>query len=120
MTFKQQIESYLDVLPSEWKDKLTTILCEINEGASLDCEKVKECETVTSLSEFSTLGSVISIDYTDEHGVTYTRSVDIGTVLNDQIENLDPNCLTDDTTWASLTYPERIQLLIDKHCDCCS
>lgn len=120
MTFKEQIEAYLSALPTEWKDKLTTILCEINEGSTLDCQKVKDCETVTSLSEFSTLGSVISIDYTDENSVTYTRSVDVGNILNDEIEHLDPNCLTDETTWASLTYPERIQLLIDKHCDCCS
>lgn len=120
MTFKEQIELYLTPLPSEWKDKLTTILCEINEGSTVDCEKVKDCETVTSLSNFSISGSVASTIYTDENGVSYTRSFDVSSILNNELSDLDPNCLTDDTTWSNMSYKERIQLLIDKHCDCCA
>lgn len=120
MTFKEQIETYLSVLPSEWKDKLTSILCEINEGSSVNCDQVKDCETLTSLSQFSVQGTSVSITYTDENETSYERSFDIGQILDSELGELDPGCLTDSTTWNNLSYSEKIQLLIDKHCDCCS
>jgi hypothetical protein len=120
MTFKEQIEKYLSVLPSEWKDKLTSILCEIQEGSAVDCDKVKECETLTSLSQFSVQGSTVSITYKDENSTSYSRSFDVAQILNSELDELDAACLTDATTWSNLSYAERIQLLINKHCDCCS
>lgn len=120
MTFKEQIEKYLGNLPSKWKDQLVAILCEIKDQQStVDCDTVRDCETLTSLSNFTVNGTVISITYKDEHSVQVTRSFDIGTILNGLIDDLDPNCLTDSTTWSNLSYAERLQLLIDAHCACC-
>jgi len=121
MTFQEQIELYLAPLPSKWKEELTKILCEINASQqTIDCQDIKDCETLTSLSNFSVQGSEISIQYKDERGVTVTRSFDFETILNNSLAELDPNCLTDETTWSNLTFIERLQLLIDSHCDCCS
>lgn len=118
--FKQQIEEMLDALPSKWRDQLATILCQIKEDKeSVDCNKVKECETLTSLSNFTVSGTTVSIKYTNENGVQVTRSFDIGTALNSTLDDLDPNCLATPEDWNTLSYTERIQLLIDSHCDCC-
>lgn len=121
MTFKEQIELYLDKLPSKWKEDLTAILCEINNNRQVpDCTDFKNCETLTSLSDFSVQGNTVSIRYKDEAGVTYTRSFNVETILNNQLNDIDPECLTDATTWSNLTFSQRLQLLINSHCDCCS
>lgn len=120
MTFKQQIEEYLKDIPSKWKDSLVQLLCEINSSQNtVSCEDVKNCETLTSLSEFSVNETQISIQYTGEDGVTVTRSVDISSVLNNIFDDLDPECLTDITTWQNLSFKEKLQLIIDSHCNCC-
>lgn len=120
MTFKQQIEEYLKDIPSKWKDSLVQLLCEINSSQNtVSCEDVKNCETLTSLSEFSVNETQISIQYTGEDGVTVTRSVDISSVLNNIFENLDPECLADITTWQNLSFEEKLQLIVDSHCHCC-
>ena len=121
MTDKQQIEEYLKDLPSKWREQLVDILCQIKQEKSIpDCNKVKECETLTSLSNFSISGTTISITYKDEKGISFIRSFSIDEVLNQSLEDLDPDCLATQPEWDTLTYKERIQLLIDSHCDCCS
>lgn len=120
MTTEQQICEYLKDLPSEWRDKLSDLLIEIKDNkAQIECADVKECETLTSLSEFSVDGTEVSIQYKDENEVTVTRSFDVEDLLNNTLEDIDPNCLTSQSTWDTLSYTERIQLLIDSHCDCC-
>jgi len=118
--FKQQIEEMLSAIPSKWREQLATILCQIKEDKeSVDCNKVKECETVTSMSDFTVSGTTISIKYTDENGVQVTRSVDIESALNGTLDDLQPNCLASPSEWNALSYNERIQLIIDAHCACC-
>lgn len=120
MEFKQQIEEALSALPSKWAEQLATILCQIKEDTgSVDCNKVKECETLTSLSDFTVSGTTVSIKYTDEDGTQVTRSFDAGAIVNGTLDDLDPNCLASPEEWNSLSYDERIQLLIDAHCMCC-
>lgn len=121
MTTNEKIQEALSVLPSEWSEKLYTLLCSIVEDRSKpSCEDVKSCETTTSLSQFSVDGTEVSITYKDEESVSVTRSFDVSQILNSQLENIDPSCLTDDVTWQNLSYPEKIQLIITEHCDCCS
>lgn len=117
MTFKEQIELYLDKLPSEWKEKITDLLCEMH--TNIECEDIKECETVTNLSDFTLFGSTVSIQYTDENEVTYTRSFDVEQLLSNELNDLDAKCLTSQSEWDNMTYKRRIQLLIDSHCACC-
>jgi hypothetical protein len=120
MTFKQQILQYLDKLPQKWAEQLADILCQINQDRDdVNCQTVKDCETVTSLSDFTVSGTTVSIKYTDENGVQITRSFDAGAVVNGSLDDLDPNCLASPEEWNSLSYDERIQLLIDAHCACC-
>lgn len=120
MIFKEQIETYLKDLPSKWSKQLTTILCEINSNQqTVDCEDVRMCETLTSLSPFTVNGTEVSIKYKDEHEITITRSFDLDQVINKQLESVSSNCLTDQNTWDSLTLSQRLQLLVNSHCDCC-
>lgn len=119
MIDKNKIKEYLKDLPSKWRDKLTDLLYDIgNDKECPSCEEIKECETLTSLSNFTISGTSVSVQYKDENGVTVTRSFDLSTVLSNYLD-LDASCLTDETTWNNLSLGERIQLLIDSHCDCC-
>lgn len=121
MTTQEQIAEYLKNLPSQWAGQLTTLLTQIQaDKGSVDCAKVKECETLTSLSEFTIDGSEVSIQYKDENGVTVTRTFDAAEIVNQSLDNVDPSCLTDETTWSNMTYTERMQLFVTAHCDCCS
>lgn len=118
---KEKVEAYLSNLPSEWREKLTKLLCELDESKNkVNCSDVKKCETLTSLSPFSINGTLVSIKYKDEKGVQTTRSFDVSNILNNSLNSLNPGCLTTQLNWNTLTYQQRIQLLIDKHCDCCS
>lgn len=120
MANREIIASYLKDIPSEWREKLTDILVKIKEDRLQDdCSKVQECETVTSLSTFSQTGGVVSVIYTDEEGVQVTRSFSVANVANDALYDIDPACLTSQTNWRNLSFPQKIQLLIDTHCNCC-
>ena len=120
MITKDEIKAHLQGIPSKWQTKLTDLLYEIaTDGSCMDCEDVKACETVTSLSNFTTSGSVVSIVYTDERGISVTRSFDVRQLLSGYF-NINPDCLTDTSTWNNMTFSEQLQMLIDSHCDCCS
>lgn len=120
MIDKNKIKEYLKGLPSKWRDKLTDLLYDIgNDQSCPSCDEIKECETLTSLSDFSVSGTEVSIRYKDEDGVTVTRSFDLDTLIGNHL-NVDPSCITDETTWNNSTFSEKIQLIIDSHCDCCS
>lgn len=119
MTTEQQICEYLKDLPSKWRDQLTQLLVQIKDDkSSLDCQQVKDCETLTSLSPFTVDGTEVSVKYKDEDSVTVTRTFDVSDLLKSQLE-LDPNCLTEQEEWDNMTYQQRFQLLVDAHCDCC-
>lgn len=121
MTCKEQIDEFLKDLPSKWRDKLTEILLEIEGNKNtIDCGKVKECETLTSLSEFSISGTIVSITYINEAGISITRTFNISEIINNTLSTTDPECLTTPTEWLNLSFSEKIQLLIDSHCDCCT
>lgn len=118
MITETQICEYLKDLPSKWREQITSVLVNIQQDIS--CDKVKECETLTSLSEFTVSGSEVSIKYKDEDGVQVTRTFDTEEILNNSLDEVDPDCLATPTEWDNLSYTERIQLLITAHCDCCS
>ena len=120
MITKDEIKSRLQGIPSKWQTKLTDLLYEIaTDGSCVSCEDIKDCETITSLSNFTQSGSVVSIVYTDERGVSVTRSFDLSSVLSGYFDT-NPDCLTDTTTWSNMTFNEQLQTLIDSHCQCCS
>lgn len=120
MTLQEQIELYLKDLPSKWRDQLVTLLCQIKaEKSQPSCEEVKDCETVTTLSDFTIDGTTVSITYTNEDSVEVTRSFDFNQLINNELEDLDPGCLASPTEWSNMTYPEKIQTIINAHCNCC-
>ena len=119
-TCEQQLNEYLSAVPSKWRDQLVGVLCDIKlDKQKPDCESVTDCETLTTLSDFSIEGTVASITYTDENSVSYTRSFDIALVLNNLINETDPNCLATEEDWLNLSFSEKIQLLIDAECENC-
>lgn len=121
---KCDLEEILKDLPSKWREDLIRILLEIQEGCSteiLDCNEVKECETLTSLSEFTQNGTEICITYTDEHEVSVERCFDMANIINNFFDStvIAPGCITSETIWNTMTVDEKFQALIDTICNCC-
>jgi hypothetical protein len=117
---EQELSALLPSLPSKWRDQLVSVLCEIRAQQTTEgCEKVKECETVTSLSGFTLSGSSACIEYTNEAGVTVERCFDISSILNNTMNDIIPSCVSSQEEWDAMTYLQRIQSWIDAHCECC-
>lgn len=119
------VKDKLSGLPSGWRDSIASAICDAFSGSyqELDCEAIKECINgqlgSTSLSEFTVDGSTISISYTDVNEVTVTRSFDFTEIINNSINNIDPNCLASAEDWSAMSYLEKWQAIVDKVCDTC-
>lgn len=111
--------AYLCNIPYQWRTQIAKVIClSIADQQSLDCQMVKDCETVTTLSTFSVNGTEICITYRDENGVSFERCFDIETIINNSLDGIDPKCITTQEIWDSLSYEERIQAIIDYACTC--
>lgn len=113
------LDKFLCDIPKEWRDGIVKALCFTLNQTSVNCNNIKNCETLTSLSPFSILGNILNVTYKDENGYLHIASTDIQELLDNVLDDIDPKCLTSPETWATLTHIERIQLLIDESCICC-
>jgi len=117
-------EEILKDIPKKWADALIEILMNITASCTagqVDCATVKECETVTTISEWVTTGTEVCITFTNEEGIEIERCFDVENILNEQLNNgnIDPGCITTPTVWNTLSYTEKFQALIDTVCNCC-
>lgn len=117
-TCREQIDSILSDLPSLWRLKISESICKVFEDLdSNKCEAVRDCETLTVLSEFRREGSKVCITYTDEDSISYERCFDFIDIINSLIDEVDPKCLAPKSIWANLTFTQRIQLMINTACN---
>lgn len=117
---EKQLTEYLAEVPSKWREQLISVLCQIKtDKQALDCQVVKDCETITSLSEFTVDGSITSIVYTDENDVSYTRTFDVSSILDNLMNTIDPSCLMSEEDWLNLNFVGKFQAIVDAHCECC-
>jgi len=76
-----ELPAKLPSFPYTWQNELSNLLCEILETRqNIDCQTVKDCETVTSFNSFNLNGTTLSMSYTDEKGVITPRQVDLSSV----------------------------------------
>lgn len=112
---EELIGKYLCDLPSEWRTQIAKVICKfINPTVPLNCDDVKKCETLTTLSAFTVDGSEVCITYTDENGQSHERCFSISDIK----PQLDPKCIMSQEDWDLLTWEEQIQAIIDYACDC--
>lgn len=118
---QEDIMSELSSVPKSWRKQLADTLCKyiICDKQSLDCEQVKDCETLTSLSNFSIQedGTTICVTYIDEHLVSIERCFNFVDLLD---INVDPKCLATPEDWLAMSYLQKWQAIIDKTCATCS
>jgi len=120
-TCEDQLSEFLTAVPSKQREQLISVLCQIKaDKQSPSCEEVKNCETLTTLSDFSIDGTVTSITYKDEGSVSYTRSFDVSLILNNLMNEIVPGCLMSTEDWLNLDFSEKFQAIVDAHCECCS
>lgn len=109
------MQGYLCDLPSEWRTQIAKVICDyINPDVPLNCDDVRSCETVTTLSAFTITGTQVCITYKDENNIEHNRCFDAADVSLD----LDPKCLMSQSAWDLLSWKEKIQAIIDKACVC--
>lgn len=83
------------------------------------CSKVVECQHITSLSDFSVDGQVVSITFTGEDGVSYTRTFDLSLHLGDVFNDIAGDCVISGEEWVNMTITEKFQAIVDDVCACC-
>ena len=107
---KTDLLAYLCDIPLEWREGIVDAICYIL-GYDTDCS---DCNTLTFLSAITINGNEVSINYTDELGVVFSRKFNLYDVLNTAVD-VDANCVSGD--WDTLT--SQLQSFVDSHCDCC-
>lgn len=119
----KQIMADLHALPPVWAEKIACNICKLIDTqdecnpVDPDCDAIRDCQTVTSLSTWTVDEDIVCISYTDEHGVTVKRCFQFS-FLNDAINDTDGTCLT--PLWGTLPPRDKWQAIIDKICDCCN
>lgn len=112
---EEVIQGYLCDVPSIWAKQIAKVICKfINPTTPLECNDVKKCETITTLSAFTISGTEVCIDYKNEAGVTVHRCFNMAEVGL----SLDPKCIMSQENWDLLTWNEQIQAIIDYACTC--
>lgn len=114
------LNAYLCDIPSEWREGIVKALCLTFLPVEQNCTSIKNCETLTSLSGFTLEGSELSVTFRDENGSVFTREIDLSLPIETSLDEVDPNCLMSQEDWDNLSYLEKIQSIIDSHCDCCT
>lgn len=72
------IESYLGSFPQTWRKELSSVLCEIlSQKSQIDCNVVKDCQTVTSITPLSFSDNMLSFTYYDEDNTANYREIEI-------------------------------------------
>lgn len=116
----QELSALLCDVPAIWRDAIARALsCIISLKRDDDetCDGVKECETLTALLPLTYSDGILTMPYRDEKGVLRSRTIDIGTAVEDTLlDGVDPKCLMTQEEWDELTHKERIQALFDKGC----
>jgi hypothetical protein len=117
---RDNILKQLDSLPSKWREQIAdALLSSAKQASALDCDQVKNCETVTSLSGFQVSGTSVCVSYKDEKNVTVVRCFDFAASINSSLDGVDPKCITSTSSWNVMTYKQKWQALIDSVCTTC-
>lgn len=117
MSCQEKYEKILSCLPSRWKKKLAAAICQREkEKEQEQGSGVQQHEHITSISSFSVEDSSFCFSYTDETGTVTQNCFDINRLL----DGVDPKCLVDASTWANMSLEQRIQVLVNKECECCT
>lgn len=119
---EQVLNKYLCDLPTSWRGQLVDVICKgICDDFSFKCEDVENCETLTSISDFTKTGDKISISFVDEEKKSFTRAFDISTILNNALNTVDPKCMMSQQDWNKLSYKSKLQAIInyEAECKCC-
>jgi hypothetical protein len=115
-TCQQEYSKLLSFLPKSWRKSLVDLLCKISgDKPKVDCEMVRDCETLTSLSQFEQDGTSLCITYTDEQGVESRRCFDLQPLLSTFC-----NCgeTTTSTTTTTTVAPSTTTTTTDVEPDC--
>lgn len=116
-----RMEAILKGIPEEWRKQIAMALCEAQgDPGAVDESTVKANETHTYFSQFTLTGNNLCISYTNEAGVTVNRCVDITSVFNTVLNQVDPLCVIPQGDWTASDLQNKVQALVDKQCDCCN
>lgn len=126
----QEFSALLCDIPFVWRDAIVRALncvLSVSRNTTETCDSVKDCETLTQFQPIQKVGNIVTFSYKDEKGVTYNRSINIETVFDNLLEDIDPKCLMLQEEWDVLTYKEKLAAIYEKACcvqsqnnpDCC-
>ena len=107
MTCKQKILEKLCNLPFKWANEIAEAIC-IGIHINSACNSLKDCESISTLSDFTVNGTNACITYKDEKGTSVIRCFN----FVNQVYPKGVNCNNQEITFMW-------QSIVDKACVCC-
>jgi hypothetical protein len=119
MNYSTCVKKYIALMPSlppRWAEMIACNICNIVCNPISTCEDIRNCQTLTELTNFDVDGRRVCFSYDDERGVRLTRCFTLPITI-DGIDDTEGSCLTEE--WGDLTSTEKWQAVVDKICNCC-
>lgn len=113
------LAKYLCDMPDIWRKAIVKVICKSLYDATLDCEDIKECQTLTSLSAFTQTKDQICVEFKNERGEISKRCFVFPGIMDTALQDVDPWCIASAEEWVLMTYAEKVQAIIDYRCECC-
>ena len=114
-----ELNALLYDMPSLWREGIVKALCKYEQELQevKDCEQLKNCQTVSQLFPWEITGENVCISYKNESGNIQKKCFNVLDLFGDSLDSINFGCEVDAQTWASYTFAEKIQKIIDVICE---
>lgn len=115
------IKTILSKFPAQWAKIIEDILCKMSNNSSTDtCSLQRDCQTLTSLSDFVQEGTTACWTFVDENEVSFKRCLDVSWIVETLFDDIDSTCIgVSKTDWLNMTIRDRIQAIVNDVLSCC-
>lgn len=107
--------------PPEWAKIIEDVLCRMSSSSAQDtCALQIDCQTLTTLSDYVQDGTMVTITFVAEDGISYKRSLDVGFLVGYLFDDIDSTCIgVSKTDWLNMSFKQRIESIISDVNQCC-
>jgi hypothetical protein len=111
----EKISKTLAILPPSMREGITKTICAALATRDLNCNG---CETVKVISPFYIDQDGLCLSFRDENNEYFTRCFSINEILTTITRDVDPGCIMSQESWNDLSFPDRVQAVINYRCTC--
>jgi hypothetical protein len=111
----EKISKKLAILPPSMREGLVKTICDAFKDRDLNCD---DCEIVKIISPFYIDQDGICVSFRDENNEYSTSCFGINDILTQLTMDVSPGCLMEQEEWNALSFPDRVQAIMNYRCTC--